>query len=256
MNLRLTLVQTPLHWEDITANLDQLSATLANLEATDLVVLPEMFTTGFSMNAAQLAEPTEGRALQWMRNEAKRLGAVLTGSVMVKEQDLFFNRLLWVYPDGRYEQYDKKHLFTMAKEDTVFTAGQEQLVVEYKGWRIRPMVCYDLRFPAWNRNTDDYDLAIYVANWPAKRSYHWKSLLLARAIENQAYVAAVNCIGIDGKGFEYSGDSGLIDPAGTILYQEANNPFVETFELSKAHLKEVRAALPFLGDRDTFEFRQ
>lgn len=248
--MKITLVQTALHWEDIEANLKMFSQKLADLPPTDLVILPEMFTTGFSMNAAALAESMEGQSIAWMKAEAARLKAVVTGSLIIKENGHYYNRLIWMRPDASFEFYDKKHLFTMAKEEETYTAGAQKLIIEHMGFKICPLICYDLRFPVWNRNKEDYDLALYVANWPDKRSYHWRSLLTARAIENQAYVVAVNRVGTDGKDFYYSGHSSLIDPAGEILYQKADEEDIVHFTISKSHLQEVREKLPFLKDRD------
>lgn len=253
MTLTITLVQTNLHWENIDANLAMLDEKLASLSATDIVVLPEMFTTGFSMNVGTISEDMQGKAVTWMHQQAKRLNAAITGSLIIKENGLYYNRLLWVEPSGKQLIYNKKHLFSMAKEDQTFTAGKEKLLLDYKGWKIAPFICYDLRFPAWNRNLEDYDLAFYVANWPARRSYHWRSLLTARAIENQAYVVAVNRVGADGNGFAYSGDSTVLDPAGELLYHKAEVEDIFTIVLSKAHLQEMRKQYPFLGDRDYFK---
>jgi predicted amidohydrolase len=253
MSLTITLVQSTLHWESIDANLRMFDEKLANIEDTDVIILPEMFTTGFSMNAESLAETMEGsKAIAWMKEKAQALKAVLTGSLIIKEGAHYYNRLLWVEPNGRQLHYDKKHLFTMAKEDLYFSAGTEKLIIHYKGWKIAPFVCYDLRFPAWNRNLEDYDLAFYVANWPAKRSFHWRSLLTARAIENQAYVVAVNRVGVDGKGFSYSGDSSVLSPIGELLYHQADEEAVFTTTLTKEHLHAMRQQYPFLGDRDVY----
>jgi predicted amidohydrolase len=223
---------------------------LKNIGQTDLIILPEMFSTGFSMNAASVAETMDGSAINWMRKTAMKKNCALTGSLIIKENGKFFNRLIFMRADGSFEQYDKKHLFTMAKEEETYTAGSEKVFIEYKGWKICPLICYDLRFPIWNRNLEDYDLAIYVANWPDRRSYHWRSLLAARAIENQCYVAAVNRVGNDGKDLYYSGYSSLIDPAGEILYQKADSEDIQQFDISLEHLNEVRTKLPFLKDRD------
>ena len=248
--MNITLVQSELYWEDIEKNLLGFEEKLKNIEQTDLIILPEMFSTGFSMNAASVAETMDGSAINWMRKTAMKKNCVLTGSLIIKENGKFFNRLIFMRADGSFEQYDKKHLFTMAKEEETYTAGSEKVFIEYKGWKICPLICYDLRFPIWNRNLEDYDLAIYVANWPDRRSYHWRSLLTARAIENQCYVAAVNRVGTDGKDLYYSGYSSLIDPAGEILYQKADSEDIQQFDISLEHLKEVRTKLPFLKDRD------
>jgi predicted amidohydrolase len=248
--MNITLVQSQLYWEDIEKNLSNLEQKLETVEQTDLIILPEMFSTGFSMNAAALAETMEGSALNWMRKTAAKKHAVITGSLIIKEDDKFYNRLIFMRPDGSFDQYDKKHLFSMAREEETYTAGTAKIIIEYLGWKICPLICYDLRFPIWNRNLEDYDLAIYVANWPDRRSYHWRSLLTARAIENQCYVAAVNRVGTDGKDLYYSGYSSLIDPAGEILYQRADSEDIQQFDISLEHLKEVRTKLPFLKDRD------
>lgn len=253
MSLTITLVQSTLHWESIDANLRMFDEKLANIEDTDIIILPEMFTTGFSMQVEGLAERMEdSKSIAWMRAKAKTLKAVLTGSLMIKEGDQYYNRLLWVEPNGRQLHYDKKHLFKMAKEDLSYSAGAEKLILEYKGWKIAPFICYDLRFPAWSRNLEDYDLAFYVANWPAKRSFHWKSLLTARAIENQAYVVGLNRVGVDGKGFSYSGDSSVLSPIGELLYHKAEEEAVFTTTLTKEYLHEMRQQYPFLGDRDVY----
>jgi predicted amidohydrolase len=248
--MNITLVQSELYWEDIEKNLLGFEEKLKNIGQTDLIILPEMFSTGFSMNAASVAETMDGSAINWMRKTAMKKNCALTGSLIIKENGKLFNRLIFMRADGSFEQYDKKHLFTMAKEEETYAAGTEKIIIEYKGWKICPLICYDLRFPIWNRNLEDYDLAIYVANWPDRRSYHWRSLLTARAIENQCYVAAVNRVGNDGKDLYYSGYSSLIDPAGEILYQRADSEDIQQFDISLEHLKEVRTKLPFLKDRD------
>lgn len=255
MTLKITLLQEALHWENPTANVALFTEKIAALEATDLIILPEMFSTGFSMNTATLAEAADkSPTLQWMKEQAQQSGAAITGSLIIKEQEQYYNRLYFVTPEGGVNHYDKKHLFNMAKEQEHYSAGNEHLVIAYRGWRIAPFICYDLRFPVWSRNiAPHYDLAIYVANWPAKRAYHWKSLLLARAIENQAYVAAVNIVGTDGKGFAYAGDSSIIDPAGTLLAYRAQDPAVLTATLTKEHLAAMRKSYPFLQDQDDFQ---
>jgi omega-amidase len=267
--MRVTMVQTALHWENAAANRRMFFEKIVPLKgSTDLVILPEMFTTGFSMNAAALAEPMDGPTVEWMIRAAGTLDAVVTGSFICQEQDRFYNRLLWVYPDGNFRQYDKKHLFTLAEEHRHYTSGRDRVTVEWKGWRICPLICYDLRFPVWSRNAyrggpadgrrserDEgfYDLLIYVANWPSRRNSHWKGLLTARAIENQAFVAGVNVVGKDGNGFEYSGDSSLIDFSGQNICQISGHEGVFTAELSLADLCEYRERLPFLHDADTFQ---
>ncbi len=250
-DLRVTLVQSDLHWEDKAANLRQFTEKLNGLAGvTSLVVLPEMFTTGFTMNAGPLAEPTDGPTLDWMRQQAHQLDAVVTGSIIARENGNYYNRLLWVRPDGTYQKYDKRHLFTLAEEQHTYTPGQERLLVELKGWTVLPLICYDLRFPAWSRNLEDYHLLLYVANWPEMRRRAWQSLLAARAIENQAYTIGLNRVGKDGKDFPYTGDSSVFDFAGEELLHLAQAEGVFTLRLSFEAQEAFRRKLPFLADRD------
>lgn len=251
-DLTITIMQTELVWEDIDANLSRFDARIDSLERpTDLIILPEMFSTGFSMRAEGLAETMDGKAVAWMRQKAAEIKTVITGSVMVRDQDRFFNRLVWASPAGPMVTYDKKHLFRHAGEEKVYTAGEKRVTVELKGWRIRPFICYDLRFPIWTRNLNQaYDLAIFAANWPAKRAPHWRALLKARAIENQAYVAAVNRVGKDGNGFEYSGHSAVIDPKGDILFEEAYAACTTTVGLTCDTLFDYRKQFPAWMDAD------
>ena len=250
LTMNITLVQSALYWENIEKNLSSFEEKLNNIGQTDLIILPEMFSTGFSMNASAVAESMDGTAVNWMRKTAAKKNSAITGSLIIREGGKFYNRLIFMRPDGSFEQYDKKHLFTMAKEEETYTAGTEKIIIDYLGWKICPLICYDLRFPIWNRNLEDYDLAIYVANWPDRRSYHWRSLLTARAIENQCYVAAVNRVGTDGKDLYYSGHSSLIDPTGEAIYQKADAEDIQQIDLNKEYLIEIRTKLPFLKDRD------
>jgi predicted amidohydrolase len=251
--LRTSLIQAELSWESKQDNLNTFAEKLAPLRGkTDLVVLPEMFTTGFSMNAAVLAEPSDGESLNWLRQQAKDLNAAVTGSYIVEEEGYYFNRLIFMFPDGSYQKYDKRHLFTLAKEHHTYQAGEERLIVEWKGWKICPLICYDLRFPVWSRNTDDYDLLIFVANWPETRAEHWTTLLKARAIENQCYAIGVNRVGEDANGLSYSGDTTLLDYYGKVLHQCSMVESVFTTSLSKVALAHYRSKLNFLPDRDSF----
>ncbi|MGB5423719.1 MAG: amidohydrolase [Desulfobacterales bacterium] len=256
-DLTVTLIQTELDWEDVEANLHRFDRLIGSLQvATDLIVLPEMFTTGFSMNAAALAEDMNGRAVGWLRETARRAEATVAGSIIVVDDGRFYNRLCWADPDGGMATYDKKHLFRYAGEDQVYTAGSASLLVELKGWKVRPFVCYDLRFPAWTRNTNrTYDLALFVANWPQRRAEHWKLLLQARAIENQSYVIGVNRIGTDGNGLYHSGDSSVIDPAGNILFRSAHAPCIFTLSLERDRLDDYRQRFPAWKDADQFLLR-
>jgi omega-amidase len=248
--MNITLIQSNLFWENIDNNLKMFEEKIIGIKNTDLIILPEMFSTGFSMNVEFLAEPMEGKTVKWMLKMANKMNCVIAGSIIIKEENLNYNRFIWADPNGSIQYYDKKHLFTMANEDQSFSPGNKKIIIEYKGWKICPFICYDLRFPIWNRNLEDYDIAIYVANWPERRSYHWKSLLIARAIENQCYVLAVNRVGIDGKGLNYSGDSTVIDPSGEIIYQKNDEETIYQYTLDKNFITSIRNNLPFLKDRD------
>lgn len=251
--LRLTLIQQDIAWEDKQANLAATERQLAEVEDTDLIILPEMFTTGFSMKPEHLAEEEDGETLHFMQKMAANKQAAVTGSLIAKENGHYYNRLLWVYPDGSYHAYDKRHLFRMSEENKHYTAGNARLIVHYKGWRILPLICYDLRFPVWSRNDAGYDLLLYIANWPQSRSQVWETLLLARALENQVYVAGVNRIGEDGRGTHFSGNSMLIDAKGNKLSTvPAGKPFRQTITISLGKLNHFRNKFPVDKDRDAF----
>jgi predicted amidohydrolase len=252
--LKVTIIQSAIAWQAPAANLTHYAELMENIEGpTDLIILPEMFTTGFTMDPAGNAEPMDGPAMNWLADQAAKAQAVITGSLVIEEDGKYYNRLVWMTPDGSYQTYDKRHLFKMAGEHEHYAAGRERLVVELKGWRVCPMVCYDLRFPVWVRNDDAYDLLIYTANWPDKRSYDWNTLLRARAVENQCYVVGVNRVGADANGHAYNGDSCVIDPGwNKTLYHVEQAEAVHTETLSMEHLLEVRQKLPFLADRDGF----
>jgi len=252
-HLRVTLIQADLAWQEPAANRATFASHFRGLVGhTDLVVLPEMFSTGFSMAAEALAESMDGPTIGWMREEAAALACVITGSVIVRDGDRHYNRLLWAAPDGRVQHYDKRHLFRMAREQEHYAGGSQRLVVEHKGWRICPLVCYDLRFPVWSRNRGDYDLLLYVANWPARRALAWKALLRARAIENLSYVVGVNRIGMDGNGVGYAGDSVALDFTGQPLAGDRGGDFVETVVLDRESLLAFRASFPAHLDADDF----
>jgi omega-amidase len=262
-DLKVSLIQTELFWENKTQNLNHFSELIDNLtDETDVIVLPEMFTTGFSMQPKLFAETMSGETLKWMLQKAKEKNAVITGSIIIEEAGKYFNRLIWAQPNGEIFYYDKRHLFTLSGEEQHYTAGKERLMFEYKGWKICPLICYDLRFPAWCRNSrqstvhspqlENYDLLLFVANWPERRNTAWKTLLQARAIENQAYVIGVNRIGNDGNNVYHSGDSSVIDPMGDIVFSQSDLPFIKTFTLSKERLLFLREKLPFLNDADNF----
>jgi len=254
-DLKITLVQTSLAWEDVDANLAAFSQKLAGLEpsSTDVIVLPEMFTTGFTMNASGVAETMDGKAIKWLANMASQKKCVITGSLVIKENGNYYNRLIWMCPDGTYEVYDKRHTFRMAEENKTYASGNKKLVVELNGWKICPMICYDLRFPVWSRNTGDYDCLIYVSNWPERRSYAWRHLLIGRAIENQAYVVGVNRIGYDGNGIDYPGYSVALSPKGEPLSNISPNiDTIETVTLSYKELEDFRREFPVALDADKF----
>lgn len=252
-DLNLALVQTTLAWHDAPANRAHFDALLEQARGADIVILPEMFTTGFSMDSEALAEAEEGETYAWLRHQAARLDAVVTGSMIVRAADgSHRNRLLWARPDGEILHYDKRHLFRMAGEHKHYTAGDAQVLLEWKGWRVRPLVCYDLRFPAWSRDAQDTDLLLYTANWPAARRLHWNRLLPARAIENLCYVAAVNRVGEDGKGHAYAGDSQVLDFQGEALLEAANGDGVFHASLSAQALAAYRERFPAYLDADRF----
>lgn len=272
--LTISTIQSNLFWEDKTANLQMLQKKIDSIEEkTEIVILPEMFSTGFSMNAGQLAETMDGETVEWMKMVSNKNGIVLTGSVMIEEAGKYFNRLIWMLPNGQYGYYNKRHLFAYGEEDQHYSAGNKRLIASVKGWKINLQVCYDLRFPVWARQqvnripaapdasqkpfdsakgNAEYDVLIYVANWPERRSHAWKTLLCARAIENQCYVIGVNRVGDDAKNIHYSGNSLVIDPMGQVLYHMADDEDINTITLSKEKLEEVRTKFPFLNDADDF----
>lgn len=256
--LKLTLFQQPLVWEDEAKNLENFNKLISGLnQDTDVLILPEVFSTGFSMNAQKLAVPMDGIAVTWMQKWAKEKDVAICGSLMIKEGGDYFNRFLWVEPNGKIITYDKAHLFRMGEEQAQFKVGHKQVLISYKGWHIAPFVCYDLRFPVWLRRTPqfNYDLAIVVANWPQKRTAHWKALGIARAIENQAYFATVNRVGKDGLEVYHSGDSQLINPLGEVVWSLADAEAVQTLILSKNTLLEYRNTFPAYLDADNFEIK-
>ena len=256
--LTVTTIQPDLQWEDKSANLRRLEEKIDGIGVhTELVILPEMFSTGFSMRPELLAEPMDGPTVAWMRTRATRKKIILTGSVIIEEEGQYFNRLIWMLPNGQYGYYDKRHRFAYAGENEHYSAGHKRLVASVKGWRILLLVCYDLRFPAWSRQAaedglPEYDVIIYVANWPERRSLAWKTLLQARAIENQAYVIGVNRVGNDGNNIAHSGDSMIIDPLGEILYHGVGKEEVFTLTLEKEKLDAIRERFPFWKDADRF----
>jgi predicted amidohydrolase len=256
-NLITALIQANLVWEDPRLNRDHFANKIKSInQAVDLIILPEMFTTGFTMNASKNAETMEGSTVEWMQNIAAKRNSAITGSVVIEENKKYFNRLLFVLPDGKVFHYDKRHTFTFAGEDKIYKAGREKIIIYYNGWKICPLICYDLRFPVWSRNIEDYDLLIYVANWPKPRIKAWDALLKARAIENMCYCVGVNRIGKDESNHEYSGNSAVYDVLGEEISNiRPNKEQTEVVILCKEHITTNREKLHFLNDRDAFTLK-
>lgn len=257
-----TLIQTALHWEDKKANLQMLDEKIAALaQPTHVIVLPEMFSTGFSMKPEQLAETMNGPTVQWMKRTAAAKKIILAGSVIIEEAGRYYNRAIWMQPNGRYGCYNKRHLFAYAGEDQHYSAGSQRFIASVNGWKVALLVCYDLRFPVWSRQQFndkkefEYDVLIYIANWPQRRNGAWKTLLQARAIENQCYVIGVNRVGNDGNGIYYSGDSMVIDPLGEIAYYKEDAEDLFTITLQTETLQQIREKFPFWRDADVFQIQ-
>ncbi len=256
-NLKITVFQAYLFWENIDKNLSNIALRLKSgvKEKTDLIILPEMFNTGFTMNVENLAEEMQGKTLTWMAHTAKYFDCVVCGSLIIKEKRKYYNRLIWMLPDGSFTHYDKHHLFGMGDEDKYFSPGETPQTVSLKGWKIRLAICYDLRFPVWLRNQkSDYDMILIVASWPDKRSNHWRTLIHARAIENQCYVVGVNRVGHDGHQVYHGGHSMCIDPHGETIYYKPEDEDLYTFSINYTDLVKIRRQFPFLKDADQFNF--
>jgi predicted amidohydrolase len=266
-SLTFTLIQTNLIWEDKPANLQMLEHKIRSInEKTEVVILPEMFTTGFSMKPEEFAEAMDGDTVNWMKNISAEKKVVVTGSLMIRENGNFYNRMIWMLPNGQYGYYDKRHLFAMGDEHNHYTAGNKRVIAQVKGWKINLQVCYDLRFPVWARQAPsltpsadgegqefEYDVLLYVANWPEKRNHAWKTLLQARAVENQSFAIGVNRVGTDGNDFYHSGDSMVVNPMGEVIYTKAHDEDVFTITLHKNEVDEIRTKLPFWKDADPFK---
>ncbi len=252
--ISIGIVQQDIIWEDVEANLNSISGILENAgESLDLILLPELFTTGFTMRTGNLAEPMEGKTMTWMASNAGRFKCHIAGSIIIEEDGEYHNRMIWMQPDRNYRFYDKRHLFRMSGEHESYSAGREPLILDLKGFRFRPLICYDLRFPVWSRNRQDYDVLIYIANWPAARRDVWRTLLKARAIENQSYVIGVNRVGKDGTGIHYHGDTLVFDARGQVLVSlPPGKPMFQTVWLSLEDLQEFRAKFPAWQDADPF----
>lgn len=261
--LIITIIQTDLKWEDKQGNLNMIEEKIRSIrEKTNIVVLPEMFSTGFSMRPEALAETMDGPTVTWMKNISREKNIILAGSIIIQEDDQYFNRFLWVLPNGQLGVYDKRHCFSLAGEDQHYTPGNKRTIASVGGWKINLQVCYDLRFPVWSRQqiqqdpekeiSPEYDVLIYVANWPEKRIHAWRTLLQARAIENQCYVIGVNRVGHDGNSLYHTGNSMVVDPLGAVMYEKADEEDIHTIALERSHLDEVRKQLPFWSDGDHF----
>ncbi|NOR74127.1 MAG: amidohydrolase [Draconibacterium sp.] len=251
-SLKITIIQPDIIWENPQGNIEKYSNWIDEIEQTDVIILPEMFPTGFSMHSEKLKEKMNGTSIQWMKKMAVEKNTVVVGSLIIEDNNQVFNRALWVFPDGKIEKYDKRHLYTMGQEHLHYSPGNDKLIVEYKGWRFCPLICYDLRFPVWSRNQENYDVIIYMANWPSARHHVWKNLLIARAVENQSYCFGVNRTGTDGTELNYLGDSALVSPKGFADFL-GEKESVKTFEISYSDLHDFRKSFPLLDDRDEFQ---
>ena len=252
--MKIALLQTSLTWENATENRSHLSQKITGfIEDVDLIVLPEMFSSGFTMNPKAVAETMQGETIAWLQHLAKAKNCAITGSLVIEENGNYYNRLVFVFPDGAIQHYDKRHLFTLAGEDKVYTAGKDKILIEYKGFKICPLICYDLRFPVFARNVEDYDILFYVANWPKLRTNAWDILLRARAVENMSYAIGVNRIGKDNNSLDYIGHSQVVDFLGNYIVEPQESEGVFTVAFDKKQLMETRQQLGFLNDRDGFE---
>ncbi len=255
--LKIALIQSDLVWENPEQNRINFKHKIDSIkEPVDLILLPELFPTGFTMKPEKVAETMDGETIQWMSKIASEKHSAITGSVIIKDDNKFYNRLIFVQPSGKIDIYDKRHTFTFAGEDKVFSSGTKKLIVDYKGWKICPLVCYDLRFPVWSRNVEDYDILLYPANWPKPRMVAWNALLKARAIENMCYCIGVNRIGVDFLENEYSGHSGVFDVLGEKISNiKPDKEQTEVVVLDKNHIKSNREKFQFLNDRDSFTLK-
>lgn len=252
--LKISVFQFDLAWEDIVANRAKIDRMLEQMRTdTDVVFLPEMFSTGFTMNVSQVAETMSGETIEWLKQQSREHRVALCGSLIIQDADKYYNSLVFITPSGTVLHYDKRHLFAMGNEDGYFQAGSKRLIVEYEGWRICPLICYDLRFPVWSRNRNEYDVLVYCANWPESRKDLWNTLLKARAIENQSFVIGVNRVGVDGNQISYSGNSQLIDAKGRLVASGDESAESIIFaEFSSKELADFRIKFPVLNDADEF----
>lgn len=251
--LNIAMVQTELYWEEKYNNLAHFDNLIRTIENADIIILPEMFTTGFSMQTQKLGEKMDGETVKWMKTKSKEKNCAVCGSIILKEGEKYFNRFIWCDESGNTFTYDKRHLFRMANENDHFAGGEKKIIIDYKGWKIQPLICYDLRFPVWSRNKNNgYDLLLYVANWPEARRQPWMKLLQARAIENQCYVAGVNRIGIDGRNIDHSGDSMIVDFKGDIMEHALKEEKIIYGTVSLKELNDFREKFPVGMDADEF----
>ena len=254
--MKIALIQSHLYWEDASENRKNFELKINQIDSeVNLIVLPEMFSTGFTMNAPEVAESMDGETVLWMKTLAKQKNSAITGSVIIIENEKYYNRMLFVFPSGEIKHYNKRHLFSLAGEDQFYTTGKEKVIVEYLDWKICLQICYDLRFPVFARNVENYDLLLYVANWPKVRTNAWDALLKARAIENLSFVAGVNRIGVDANNYEHVGHSQVVDFLGNYIMEPQETEDVFMVELDKNEMLETRKKLDFLSDKDTFEIK-
>jgi predicted amidohydrolase len=252
-NLNISYVQLDTAWQDISANLSRLTEILKALNPeTDLLVLPEMFSTGFTMTPETCAEKMEGSAVRWMQGQATLRNMTVAGSLVIEDEGKYYNRFVFVHANGKLDYYNKRHLFSLSGEHEKYTQGNQNITIDIQGWKVRPQICYDLRFPVWSKNRDEYDLLLYSANWPEKRIEHWRKLLMARAIENQAYTMGINRVGTDGNDLTFNGSSMLVSPMGDVLHESDNKEVLEMVSLDKQKIAEFRDFLSVLKDADSF----
>lgn len=252
--MKFSIIQSDIKWENKIENIANFQKQISLIKDTDLIILPEMFTTGFTMKPQKVAETMDGETISWMKTISINKNSAICGSIIIEENGKYFNRFVWIEPDGKIMKYDKRHLFSYSGENEYYTKGNSKLIIDFKGFRICPLICYDLRFPVFSRNVESYDILIYVANWPKKRSYVWKNLLVARAIENQSYVVGVNRIGVDIDNV-YDGHSLIVGPDGEIIEDLFKLGKTFTFEINKTEIESIRNSFSFLNDRDIFELK-
>ena len=253
--MKIALIQSDLQWENPSANRNNFESKINTIDDVEIIVLPEMFSTGFTMNASAVAETMQGETVNWIQSLAKQRNCAITGSLIIVENNQYYNRMLFVFPDGEIKHYDKRHLFSLAGEHKFYSSGTEKVIVEYLGWKICLQICYDLRFPVFARNVENYDLLLYVANWPKVRTNAWDALLKARAIENLSYAVGVNRIGLDIHNYEHTGHSQAVDFLGNYILEPQETEGVFVVDLDKNAMLETRKKLDFLSDKDNFEIR-